>query len=235
VQAKTAAPAAAARHPALPPGHPPSAQPALQTAGVIQAARKRGRGNDDDSDGEYIPPHLRKKKKIPRYRYKDGSRERVVKVSAHKKKHYNKKKYRSVYTCRNCGRPVAYYDKSGKFHEGKYAYTSKKNKNLHDGTALAMDHYPRWADRYHQHVKNKSNSDEMRDDFQDESKLRALCKACNESHLLETGDLPDDYDSDNDGRFDPGTPTHEPENKGRWSDFWDKGPGPGSAGGAVST
>lgn len=96
-----------------------------------------------------------------------------------------------------------------------------------------MDHYPPWADRYHQHVKNKSDSEEMKKDYQDESKLRALCKVCNESHLLEKQDLPDDYDSDDDGRYDPGTPTNEPENKGRWSDFWDKDPpdGGGTGGG----
>lgn len=248
LQGKTVAPAAMVRHAAgLPgaaartapmPGHPPSMLPGPPARGVIQASRMSISDDEDDdaddessesdgSDGEYVPDHLRKKKKVPRHAYLAGTRERVTLTTAHEKKYFNRTKYNAVYTCRVCGRPIAYYDKSNNFQENGYAYISKEKKNQHDTTALAMDHYPPWAGRYHQHVKNKSSQEAMRRDFQDETKLRALCKVCNERHFLEHSDLPDDYDSDSDGRRDPGTPKNEPLNKGRWSGFWDPGKGGG--------
>lgn len=183
----------------------------LPTGSVIQRSK----------DGDWIPPWEQKKKKQLRFGFREATPENVIRATAHRAVHFDQTRYNAVFTCRNCKIMLAYEDKSGDFHLTDYVFISKSKKK-HTQRALSIDHHPDpWAERLAVHKKKKSTDDVMRKDYQDESKLRALCKVCNESHALEGVDL-DDYDSDSsDDGFDPErTPKHETQyNSGSWSGY----------------
>lgn len=156
-------------------------------------------------------------------------KERVIRGTAHQKRsNLNKRRYRNVWTCPVCRRPLAYEDNGGAFHMTKYSYISKKNRHHKTQVATEPDHHPPWKVRAAKLEKRGATRDEIREDYLDESQLRALCRICNGSHRYE-GKKIKDYDSD-DSTGDPGTPDDEPENKGRWSFFHDR---PGGGGGAA--
>jgi len=117
---------------------------------------------------------------------------------------------------------LAYEDKAGKFKLTKYGYLSKGGNEHLDERALELDHYPPWNKRLKKHEKDGTSVADRRADYQDESKLRALCTKCNGNHKLErTANIPD-YDSDAED-FDPKrTPKHETQyNTGAWSGYRD--------------
>lgn len=201
-------------------------------ADVLQAARKknlsgkkRKRGDDDDEDDEtYVPLSEQKKDRtaIPREK-----RQKIVHNSA--LKHRN-----GHYICPGCGRPVM--DQKGR--EIKFKYRSKKG-NIHSVSLLAIDHHdpknPKkstWAERHQELKKKKVSEQQMKEEYLDESKLRALCKKCNESHQFEgkninnTLDDFDDYLTDSD---------EEELNKGLFKPFRDPPPPPPDGGSSLTT
>jgi hypothetical protein len=176
---------------------------------------------EDDEDA-YLPPWEQPKKKQVRFNFHKQTPENVIRATAHSAVHFDTSKYNAVYTCRNCQFWLAYEDKSGVFHLTKYVYLSKTGNVHNNERALQLDHYPvPWASRLVQHKKEKWTWDKQREDYQDESRLRAICGNCNESHQFEDVDIPN-YDSDEDD-FDPRrTPKHEVQyNTGGWSGWRD--------------
>jgi hypothetical protein len=191
---------------------------------------KRGREDSDsesesesDSDGTYVDPSEMPKEKQERYNFLTATPENVTRATAHNVVHFDQSRYNAVYTCPACKRMLAYEDKAGTFHLTQYGYLSKGG-NEHEQRALTLDHYPvPWAKRLEKHEKQGSTTTEKRKDYQDENRLRALCKMCNESHKYEYSKVPD-YDSDSsDDDFKPDrTPKHETQyNSGSWSGYRD--------------
>ncbi|MFN3259383.1 MAG: DUF4157 domain-containing protein [Pikeienuella sp.] len=174
-------------------------------------------------DEEYVPPHLRKKKKQLRFSFRAQTPENVIRATAHKMAHPDLSRFTEVFTCRKCHRVLAYCDLAGKFYLTNYTYISKENKNKHKQRSLALDHYPPWAPRLKKLTKAKASAEEMREDYQDETRLRAICKVCNESHEYEEDEELSDYDSDEDDFDPPRTPKHEsPHNPGSFTGYYDK-------------
>jgi len=177
----------------------------------------------NDDEDEYIDPSEQPTKKQERFNFLGATPENVTRATAHDVVHFDQTRFNAVYTCPNCKRMLAYEDTGGTFHLTEYGYLSK-NGNEHEQRALALDHYPDpWAKRLEKHNKKGSTKAEKRKDYQDESRLRALCKVCNESHDYEYDDVPD-YDSDSsDDNFKPDrTPKHETQyNTGSWSGYRD--------------
>ncbi|WGH75714.1 GH-E family nuclease [Tenacibaculum tangerinum] len=170
--------------------------------------------NSDDSDEEYKPPGHGKQK---RFSFRTGLAEKVIKKTAHRRKHYHKKKYKSVYTCPACRRPLGFVKKGiSKLNLTKFSYTSKHG-NLKSQRALTLDHYPPWAGRLRKLESRKATDEEMKDDYNDVNRLRALCKKCNESHQYESKKHIDyESDEDEEGYM---TDSDESENKGEYSPF----------------
>jgi hypothetical protein len=197
---------------------------AVQTPGSVMQAMKRLRDESDtessEEDGEdedYTEP--KKGKKQPRYNFRAGSQKRVIKATAHRAKHIDATRFQAVWTCPNCKRQLAYKDLAGTFHLTQYGYLSQGG-NHHSLAALAHDHHPEtWADRLLRHQKQGDTNDVIRQSYQDETNLRALCKKCNESHEHENEDL-SDYDSSEDDFDPPTTPPHETTyNSGQFSGY----------------
>lgn len=195
-------------------------------AGSVVQQSKRGRGGSskkkkesDDEEDAYVPPWEMPREKQLRFSFLVGTEESVIKKTAHKVSKFNKSKYKSVYTCRGCKRMIAYVDKKGGFNLTQYGYLSKSNKE-HELRAVALDHHPDpWAKRLKQFEKDGTPYDDQRRDYQDEGRLRALCKVCNESHAYEGVDVVD-YDSDEDDFEEPKTPPHESQyNSGQFSGY----------------
>jgi len=185
---------------------------------VLQLQKKRKRADDDDD--EYLPS-----KKRPRFTFPKGTEKKVTKRTAHRRKHVNAR-YKRIYTCRVCRRPLAAVTLLGEFVLTRYAYTSQSGK-LHKQRALELDHHRPWAERHEKLVKKHASDQEIKDDHNDPDQLRALCRVCNGSHKFEGKDVAD-YESDDD---DPGyfTDDEEPDNKGNYADYrYD--PPPGGAG-----
>ena len=197
--------------------------------GTVAQASRRGRKKDDD-DEDYIP---KSEQRQLRFSFKRGTEFRVLKQTGHKKKNFNRKKYKAVYTCLGnaCGRPLGYVDRKGGFVLTNYTYRSKGG-NLHTLRAVALDHHKPWKMRLARLKKKGASREEMREDYQDETRLRSLCKRCNESHAHEGEDL-EDYDSDEDGEFSPDTPTDEVGVSFNWGGFWPPPPPPPSGGGVT--
>jgi hypothetical protein len=175
-----------------------------------------------DND-DYVPPWEQPKKKQLRFNFRAATPENIIRGTAHSVVHFDTSRFNAVFTCRNCGIWLGYEDKGGAFHLTDYVFISKSKKK-HTQRALSIDHYPDpWADRLKKHKQKGSTDDVMRKDYQDESRLRALCKRCNESHEFEYDDV-DDYSSDSsDDDFGPDrTPKHETQyNSGSWSGYRD--------------
>jgi hypothetical protein len=196
-----------------------------KTVSVVQRS-KRGRGGGgrkkkgSDDEEAYVPPWEMPRKKQLRFSFKVGTDQNVIKKSGHKVVHYDKSRYRSVYTCRACRRMIAFVDKKGRFKLTQYGYLSKSKKK-HEIRALALDHHPEpWSDRLKRFKREKTPYDDQRSNYQDESGLRALCKVCNESHAYEGVDV-EDYDSSDDDFEEPKTPPHESQyNSGSFSGYY---------------
>jgi hypothetical protein len=189
-------------------------------ADVLQAAKRKR----DDDDETYVPLSEQKKDRtaIPQEK-----RQKIVHNSAIK--HRN-----GHYICPGCGRPLM--NQEGQ--EIKFKYRSK-NGNIHSVSLLAIDHHdpknPKkstWSERHQEIKKKKVSEQNMKEEYLDESKLRALCKKCNESHRFEgkniktTLDDFDDYLTDSD---------EEELNKGLFKPFRDPPPPPPDGGSSLTT
>ncbi|MEO8237520.1 MAG: GH-E family nuclease [Flavobacterium sp.] len=184
--------------------------------------------DDEDGSGDYAPPSAKKQK---RFHVPADTTEQVIRDTAHKRENVNSK-YKEIYTCPACRRPLAATKKRSKNLElTRFAFTSKGG-NLHEQRALTLDHYPTWAPR-ERDLKSKGATDEqIKEDHNDPDRLRALCKVCNESHKYEKKKKVNyESDTDEEGYH---TPDDEPENKGFYKDFR-KGPDPGSGSSGITT
>ncbi|MCD0465046.1 GH-E family nuclease [Flavobacterium sp. ENC] len=194
---------------------------------VIQLGKKNKK--DDSSEDEYVPPQGKKQKRftIPRQTV-----EKVIKKTAHKRVHHNSK-YRDVYSCPACTRPLASTTK-GKINLDltRFDYTSKGG-NKHSQRALALDHFPPWAERERALKARGASHEEMKEDHNDPSRLRALCKKCNESHKFESKKKLDYKSEDDEEGYV--TDDGEHENKGNYKDFRkDPPPDPGSGSAGIT-
>lgn len=193
--------------------------------GVIQFGKKK-----KDDDEEYIQPGSNKQK---RFHIPKRITERVLRQTAHRRANVNKR-YSHIYTCPACRRPLAAI-KKGKtsLKLTKFAYTSKGG-NKHSQRALALDHYPPWAGRERALKARGATHEEIREDHNDPSRLRALCKKCNESHKYEKRKKIS-YESEDDEEG-YATDDDEHENKGFYKDFRkDPPPDPGSGSAGITT
>jgi len=173
--------------------------------------------SDEDSGDDYIDDSEKPRKKQLRFNFLTSTPKNVVKSTAHQVKHFDTSRYQAVWTCPGCHRMLA-YKQNGKYYEVQYGYDSKSG-NYHEQRALEIDHFPPWAGRLKSLEKSGANRDEMRDDYQDESRLRALCRVCNGSHQFE-GEVIDDYDSSEDDFNPQRTPKHETQyNSGQFSGY----------------
>jgi len=168
---------------------------------------------DDDMDGDYKPRQSRPA-------FSAGKAEAVIRRTAHQKKVKNidTTRYKNVWTCPVCARPLAYETVAGTFMLTQYAYQSKKNNNK-EQRALEIDHHPTpWASVLKKLRGNESNA-QLKALYNNQENLRALCRSCNGSHRYEGMDVPG-YDSDDsNGPGAPSTPTNEPKNQGQFSFF----------------
>lgn len=176
--------------------------------------------SSSDDDSEYLTPQPAQKQE--RYNFLTATPESVIKSTAHSVVHFDDGRYQAVWTCRNCKRMLAYEDLHGEFHLTQHGYISKKG-NKKKQRALELDHDPPWAQRLDKLNKSGASTDEKRRDYQDESRLRALCTECNGSHRLE-GKNVKDYDSSDDDYDPPKTPPHHTQyNSGQWSGYRSSG------------
>ncbi|TPG40831.1 GH-E family nuclease [Flavobacterium pectinovorum] len=184
--------------------------------------------DEEDGSGDYAPPSAKKQK---RFHIPAETTEDVIRETAHKRINVNKK-YKEIYTCPACRRPLAATKKGSKNLElTRFAFTSKSG-NLHEQRALALDHYPTWAPREHALKSKGATDEEIKEDHNDPDRLRAFCKVCNESHKYEKKKKVDyESDTDEEGYH---TPDDEPENKGFYKDFR-KDPDPGSGSSGITT
>lgn len=213
-------------------GNSSPAEPTVQlqskiSGTVIQLGKKNKK--DDSSEDEYVPPQGKKQKRftIPRQTV-----EKVIKKTAHKRVHHNSK-YRDVYSCPACTRPLASTTK-GKVNLDltRFNYTSKGG-NKHSQRALALDHFPPWAERERALKARGASPEEMKEDHNDPSRLRALCKKCNESHKFERKKKIDYKSEDDEEGYV--TDDGEHENKGLYTDFRkDPPPDPGSGSAGIT-
>jgi hypothetical protein len=152
---------------------------------IVKSKTKKKKKYDDDSDDEgepYLPPNEQNKH---RQTFGQGLRKTIIKNSSLKNKS-------GLHVCPGCGMPLA--DKKGK--EIKTYYTSKKG-NRHNIVSGQMDHFPPWAGRLKKLKSQKKSDEQIREDHDDPTRLRALCLRCNGSHKYEkTKDLPEDGYSD---------------------------------------
>lgn len=193
---------------------------------VQRVKRTKKSGYDADEDDDYVPPQGKKQK---RFGVPKSVTEKVVRDTAHKRKHFDFKKYRAVYTCPGCRRPIAYDTLGGRLMLTNRNFRSKTKNKLHKQRALQLDHFPLWADRERALKGRGATEDEIRDAHNDPRGLRALCSVCNASHKYEKRKKID-YDSDPDEEG-YSTPNDEPCNKGFYAPFrFDPPPPPGTGG-----
>jgi RNase P subunit RPR2 len=225
VQAKTAA--APPVKPAPRPYSAPLAGTIVQrvNGGKKPKKPKRSHGEDDD----YVPPQGKAQK---RFSVPKSNTELVIRATAHKRAHYDGTKYRAVYTCPGCRRPIAYENSAGKIVLTRRDFRSKSNK-VHKQRALQLDHYPIWAERERALKARGATDDEMRDEHNRVSGLRAICSMCNASHRYERRKKIEYLsDTDEEGYM---TPDDEPCNKGAYKPFrFDPPPPPPGAGGITT-
>jgi hypothetical protein len=126
------------RLPIGPASRPAGALLSRPTTGVPSSVQTMKRTRDDD-DSDYVPPQCKKQK---RFHIPTNVVEQVVRSTGHRRVHFDPTKFRNVYTCPGCGRPLGSDEvKSGKLVLTKRNYTSKSGK-LHPERALQLDHYP---------------------------------------------------------------------------------------------
>lgn len=171
--------------------------------------------SEEDSGDDYVEKQSSAR---PRFTFNSQKVENVIKGSAHKRENFDKKKFKDVYTCPACRRPIASIKQGSKNMDlVPYSYRSKKNKHLKTQRSAVLDHYPPWAQRYDALKSKNASEEEIREDHDDESRLRAMCKKCNESHKYESKKTVD-YKSDTD-ESGYETDTEEVENVGNHSPF----------------
>ncbi|PTX63689.1 hypothetical protein C8N46_101293 [Kordia periserrulae] len=157
----------------------------------------------------------KKKKKVTKSGYESDSEDWVP--SSARRKHrqtFSKKLRREVimrgalrnknrmYVCPGCGRPLA--DRKGREIKTFFISKSKKRHNI---VSAQLDHYPPWAGRLKKLKAKKKSDEEIRKDHDDPTRLRPLCRECNQSHKFEnvkelpdSGYTDDEYESDNEAR-----------------------------------
>ena len=197
------------------------AQPSFGHRGVVQRMWDESMDeSEEDSGDDYFEPE-KKGDKQQRFGFLTKTPRNVTKSTGHQVKHFDQNRFDNVWTCRICHRMLA-YEENGVFKLSQYGYLSKKKKKFHQQRSLELDHYPPWAPRLSSLEKQGATFDEMRTDYQDESRLRALCRVCNGSHKYEKKKTLPDYDSSDDDFDPPQTPKHETQyNSGQFSGYYD--------------
>jgi hypothetical protein len=194
--------------------HPALSHPALRT-NAIQRMQDSESDSDSGSGDDYTEEE---KKKQLRFNFLAGTPQTVIENTAHQVAHFDTGRFTAVWTCPNCQRMLAYTDLAGTFHLSEYGYMSV-NENEHRQRALELDHHPPWAPRLASLERRGASRAEMREDYQDEGRLRALCRVCNGKHNLE-GKQVKNYDSDDDDFNPQRTPKHETQyNTGQFSGY----------------
>ena len=184
--------------------------------------------SDDAKDLDFVDPS----KKKSRPSFYSGTKESVVEKTAHKRKNKDESKFDEIYTCPLCRRPLAFRRKGVKVMEFiPYNYTSRKG-HKNKTSSLQLDHYPIWADRDKKLKEKGASKEEVRKEYNDEDKLRAICIKCNQSHAKEESEI-EDYES---GTEEEGysTPLDESDNKGVFSKFKYDKDGNGKGGGGTT-
>ncbi|KAB8156052.1 hypothetical protein EZY14_002215 [Kordia sp. TARA_039_SRF] len=155
--------------------------------------KKKAKKSGYESDSEdWVPPSARRKH---RQTFSKALRRRVIMKGALRNKN-------RMYVCPGCGKPLA--DRKGREIKTFYISKSKKRHNI---VSAQLDHYPPWAGRLKKLKAKKKSDEEIRKDHDDPTRLRPLCRECNQSHKFEkVKDLPDsgytddEYESDNEAR-----------------------------------
>lgn len=184
----------------------PRGYQAAQMKAVVQLGKKK----EDDED--WKPPSERRKH---RSTFGKALRRRVIMSSA-------KRNRRRLYVCPGCGMPLA--DRNGR--EIRTYYISKSGKR-HNRVSADIDHYPPWAPRLARLKKKRASTAAIRKDHDDETRLRAFCHRCNQSHKYESSATPDNDFSDDDYQSDD-----DDRDKEIWKNF--RGPGGGAGGAGVA-
>lgn len=146
----------------------------------IQLGKRRKESSDDSGD-EWKPPEERRKH---RYTFSQDTRRSVIGKAPKNKS--------GLRVCPGCGMPLA--DRKGREIKTYYISKSKKRHNIVSGQ---LDHYPPWAGRLKKLKAKRKSTAAIRADHDDPTRLRALCRRCNQSHKFEkTKKLPDSGFSD---------------------------------------
>lgn len=186
----------------------------LSKSNKRKAKTPKKRKKKEDPDGDFV---LYKKQR--RGNFTASNVEDVIRRTAHVKQahHIDGTKFRNVWTCPACKRPLAFETVGGAFKLIPYKYTSKKG-NPKSQRAVEIDHHPEpWA-RIEPTLDPTMDAGDFRDIYTDPTNTRALCRACNGSHEYEGYDV-EDYDSSDDDE-PPSTPKHEqPDNSGHWTPY----------------
>ncbi len=161
--------------------------------------KKKVRKSGYESDDEYIPPSQRRKH---RQTFSKSLRRQVIMGGALRNKN-------RMYVCPGCGMPLA--DRKGREIKTYYISKSKKRHNIVSGQ---LDHFPKWSTRLARLKRLKKSDSVIRADHDDPTRLRPLCRRCNQSHKFEkTKKLPDSGYSDEE---------YHSENEERDKEIWKK-------------
>ena len=169
----------------------------LKLNSVVQLGKYKK--SSDDSGDEWKPPSERRKH---RHTFSKKTRRKVISKSPRNKS--------GLRVCPGCGMPLA--DRKGREIKTYYISKSKKRHNIVSGQ---LDHYPPWAGRLKKLKAKRKSAAAIRADHDDPTRLRPLCRRCNQSHKFEkTKKLPDSGFSDEEYYSDD-----EARDKEIWSKF----------------
>jgi hypothetical protein len=185
------------------------------SSSVIQLGKNKDKKDDDKKKFKKAVKISRKKRKVRKSGYESDSEDWVP--PSHRRKHrqtFSKKLRRDVimrgalrnknrmYVCPGCGKPLA--DSKGREIKTFYISKSKKRHNI---VSAQLDHYPPWAGRLKKLKAKRKSDQEIRKDHDDPTRLRPLCRDCNQSHkyenvkeLPDSGYTDDEYQSDDEAR-----------------------------------
>ena len=168
----------------------------FKVARKIKKVRKSGYESDSE---DWVPPSARRKH---RQTFSKKLRREVIMRGALRNKN-------RMYVCPGCGKPLA--DRKGQEIKTFYISKSKKRHNI---VSAQLDHYPPWAGRLKKLKAKKKSDEEIRKDHDDPTRLRPLCRECNQSHQFEkVKELPDSGYTDDE---------YESENEARDKEIWKK-------------